>query len=109
MQIQLGSYSKQTCRDIFSNYYQAKVHIFDQDFLDNEHAIQYKKAVVAGRTDLIKEVLEAPNPKRIKEIGDSINTNQRLHEMKQGDICWVKVRIQEDIIGCKWQRDRGYT
>ncbi len=69
--------------DIFSIYYQEKVYIFDQDFPDNEHTIQYKKAVVAGQTDLIKKILEAPNPKRVKEIGDSITTNQRRHEMKK--------------------------
>ncbi len=71
------------------------MHIFDQDFLDNEHAIQYKKTVVAGPTDLIKEILEAPNPKRVKKIGDGITTNQTWHEMKQGvmyDICWAKAK-----------------
>ncbi len=74
-----------TGRDIFSNYYQTKVYIFDPDFPDNEHAIQHRKAVVTGWTDLIKEILEAPNTERDKEIGETV-----LLQIKDG-MTWNKV------------------
>ena len=69
---------------VFSNFFETPIAIWGINFKSSEHAFQYKKCMIAGNNATATNVLKASTPLNAKRMGDSIATNPRWHDIKQG-------------------------
>ena len=69
---------------VFSNFYETPIAIWGMNFKSSEHAFQYNKCITVGNKNTATNVLKAPTPLDAKRMGDTVSTNPRWHDIKQG-------------------------
>ena len=68
----------------FSNFYMTPIDAWGQRFQSTEHGYAYYKALEMKEPAKAEEILQAPNARLAKSIGDKVETNQHWQQIKQG-------------------------
>ena len=67
-----------------SNFYECPISIWNMNFASSEHAFQYRKSFTLGNNDATTSILNARTPLDAKRIGDTLTSNNRWEDTKQG-------------------------
>ena len=67
-----------------SNFFEAPIKIWNMNFASSEHAYQYRKSIALGCNEAAARVLRCAMPVEAKKIGDSLTTDDKWEDTKQG-------------------------
>lgn len=75
-------------RDVLSNFYPCKIHLWNKTFASSEHAYQFEKALYSNKVDSALKIMESPNARSAKRLSKEISTDEawqanRLNIMRE--------------------------